>query len=98
MFTYILIYMLAVVLLLFIIKKLNKNILRIEKDNDKLVYLLSNDEYLITKIDNNKDLYTQIKETLKNRKFELKNLVDYINVTFEKDNKINNELLKVLKS
>jgi len=94
---YVLLYIISVAILLSIIKTFNKNVLRVIKEKDCLIYILSDDEYLIEKIDMDTDIYTQIEKTLLDRKFELANIVDYLDIGFANDSKINHNVLFLLK-
>ncbi len=55
-----------------------KEILTIVKDNNKLNFLLSGDLYLKAEIPNDEDLNNFIQMILKNRAFELSNLVERV--------------------
>ena len=95
--TYVLFYIISVAIFLSIVKTFNKNVLRVIKEQDCLIYILSDEEYLIETIDIYKDIYTQIEDTLLNRKFELANIVDHLDIAFVKNSKINYNFLLLLK-
>ena len=95
---YISIIIITLLVIFFIgLSKIKKNILIIYKDENKLIYSISDEEYLIVDIKPNKDIYQQIKQTLSNRKDDLKNSIDNVIVSFNNDAKINLELLNILK-
>jgi len=95
---YISIIIITLLVIFFIgLSKIKKNILIIYKDENKLIYSISDEEYLTVEIKPNKDIYQQIKQTLSNRKDDLKNSIDNVIVSFNNDAKINLELLNILK-
>ena len=78
--------LIVLVLVIFIVlfgiglsKQKRGEVLLIEIDNDVVNFYLSDDKYLTLDIsktkDNKEEIYNQIKKTVQNRAFELKNLV-----------------------
>ena len=82
-------------------KQKNGDILLIEISDNVVNFYLSDDKYLtfdITKFENNKEkIYSQIKKILKNRAFELKNLVTKVQFFKDGNKEKEKELLNIIK-
>ncbi len=82
-------------------KQKTRDILKIfiNKDEKRLYLLLSDDNYMDFDISNVKDedLNDTIKDIVKSRAFELKNLIEDVNIIGSANNDFEEELLSILK-